>query len=80
MAVYGYVQELGPGLKSNVRVANNVGTGPVVLQGDFVRHCAAGDGAVGNARGDNAATHNTAMGQICGEIAAPGAVALTRLR
>lgn len=77
---YGYVQELGPGMKSYVRVANNVGTGPVLLQGDLVRHCAAGDGAVGNARGDNAATINTALGAVIGAIAAPGAVALTRLR
>lgn len=80
MAVYGYVQELGPGLKSNVRVSNNVGTGPVLLQGDIVRHAAAGDGGVGAARGDNTATYQTALGTVCGTIAGVGATALTRLR
>lgn len=77
---FGFVQELGMGLMSNVRVANHVGTGPVLLQGDIVRHCSAGDGGVGNARGDNTATYATALGQVYGAIAADAATALTRLR
>lgn len=76
---YGFVQVLGPGKRSNVQFAQNVGTGPVATQGDLVVHAAAGDGGVTWTRGDNAATYDKALGKLLGVLPANGVKGLVRL-